>query len=73
MHIDDFFDYFECDYEKDSDYATVGGWCQDQLGRFGVVGDQFEFHRLRITVTTADEFTIEKIKVEVLSQIEEDE
>ncbi len=66
MHIEDFLDYFDCDSDNESDYATVGGWCQEQLGRFGVVKDKFTFHRLVITVIEADEFTIEKIEVKVL-------
>lgn len=73
MHIEDFMDYFDCDEENESDYATVGGWCQEQLGRFGLVGDTFEFKRLQITVIDADEFTIEKIQVRVLEKALEDD
>jgi len=65
MHIDDFFDQFDCKSDGESDYATVGGWCQEQLGRFGIVGDRFSYRRLDITVVAADEFTIEKINVKV--------
>jgi len=72
MHIEDFFDRFECRDEGESDYATVGGWCQERLGRFGVVGDQFEYHRLLITVAEADEFTIEKINVKVRPEVMDD-
>jgi CBS domain containing-hemolysin-like protein len=72
MHIEDFFEEFEVEEEEESDYATVGGWCQEHLERFGVVGDQFDYFHLHITVTQADEFTIEKIRVEVRPRLDED-
>ncbi len=65
MHIEDFLDQFDYQADEESDYATVGGWCQERLGRFGVLGDEFDYHRLHITVIAADEFTIERIRVEV--------
>lgn len=65
MNIDDFFETIEYDEENEEDYSTVGGWCVDQLGRFGKVDDQFIFDkRFLITVTAASEFTVDEIKVE---------
>jgi CBS domain containing-hemolysin-like protein len=70
MHIEDFLDQFDYQADEESDYATVGGWCQERLGRFGVVGDEFDYQHLHITVIEADEFTIERIRVEVRSPSE---
>lgn len=65
MNIDDFFETIEYDEENKEDYSTVGGWCIDQLGRFGKVDDQFLFdQRFLITVTAASDFTVDEIRVE---------
>ncbi len=73
MNIDDFFD--EIGYEKDfeSDYTTVGGWCQERLERFAKAGDEFQFANIRVKVLSADEFTVSQIRVEILHHLDEDE
>jgi putative hemolysin len=68
MNIDDFFELMGIEEEIESDYTTVGGWCQEMLGRFGKINDRFQFHNLKITVLQADEFTIEKIRVFIAKQ-----
>ncbi len=65
LHIEDFFAEFGGEADEESDYATVGGWCQERLGRFGLIGDEFDYGRLHITVVAADDFTIEKIRVDI--------
>lgn len=74
MNIDDFFETIEYDEENEEDYTTVGGWCIDQLGHFGNVGDTFIFdQRFVITVTAASEFTVDEIKVERMNSEEDKE
>ena len=73
MNIDDFFD--EIGYEKDfdSDYTTVGGWCQERLERFAKVGDVFSFADFDVEVLEADEFTVSKVRVTIRHPLNEDE
>jgi CBS domain containing-hemolysin-like protein len=65
LQIEDFFSLVSWRGEVESDYSTLGGWCQEKLGRFGRQGDSFIFHHLKFIVLQADEFTIEKIRVEI--------
>ena len=72
MNIDDFFELIEYDEEVETDYATVGGFCQDILDRFAKKGDEFDFAHYHFKVLEADEFTVEKLKVVDLEYEEED-
>ena len=63
MNIDDFFELIEYDEEVETDYTTVGGFCQDILDRFAKKGDEFDFAHYHFIVLEADEFTVEKLKV----------
>ena len=72
MNLDDFFELIEYDEEVETDYATVGGFCQDILDRFAKKGDEFDFAHYHFKVLEADEFTVEKLKVEDLEFEEED-
>lgn len=64
MNIDDFFDLIEYKKEFDTDYSTVGGFCQEMLDRFAQNNDEFIFeNRYKCKVLQASEFTVEKLKV----------
>ena len=64
MNIDDFFELIGLDEDEyDTDYYTVGGFCQDILDRFAKTGDEFDFSTYHFKVLEADEFTIEKLLV----------
>ncbi len=63
MNIDDFFELIGYEGEFNTDYSTVGGFCQEILDRFAKQGDEFDFDHYHIIVLAADEFTVEKIKV----------
>ena len=64
MNIEDFFDLVGLDIDEyEGDSATVNGWCQEELERFGKVKDTFEYKNLSVVITKADEFIIEQIKV----------
>ena len=71
MNIDDFFELIDYDEEVETDYTTVGGFCQDILDRFAKKGDEFDFAHYHFKVLEADEFTVEKLKVVDL-EFEED-
>lgn len=63
MNIEDFFELIGYEEEVKTDYATVGGFCQDILDRFAKTGDEFDFAHYHFKVLEADEFTVEKLKV----------
>ncbi len=65
MNIDDFFDLVGYEKDFETEYTTVGGWVTEVLERFARKGDTFDFANLTVTVLEAEEFTVEKIKVEV--------
>ncbi len=47
----------------ESDYTTVGGWATEVLDRFPEPGDHFEYGRLDVTVTEAQTMRVEKLKI----------
>ncbi len=64
MNIEDFFELIEFKGEFETDYETVAGFCQEILDRFAVKGDKFTFaDRYEIEILSADEYTVEKIRV----------
>ena len=64
MNIEDFFELIEYKDEFETDYETVAGFCQEILDRFAVQGDKFTFaDRYEIEILSADEYTVEKIRV----------
>ena len=64
MNIEDFFELIEYKGEFETDYETVGGFCQEILDRFAVTGDKFTFaNRYDIEVLNADEYTVHKLRV----------
>ena len=71
MNLDDFFDLIGYEEEVETDYTTVGGFCQDILDRFAKKNDEFDFSHYHFKVLEADEFTIERLKVSDLEFEEE--
>lgn len=63
MNIDDFFDYVGYEEEVETDYATIGGFCQEILDRFAVKDDEFDYDIFHFRVLEADEFTVEKLLI----------
>ena len=64
MNIEDFFALIEYKGEFETDYETVGGFCQEMLDRFAVTGDKFTFaERYECEVLNADEYTVHKLRV----------
>ena len=75
MNIEDFFELIEFKGEFETDYETVGGFCQEMLDRFAVSGDKFVFaDRYECEVLNADEFTVHKLRViDTQFEIEEED
>ncbi len=64
MNLEDFFELIEYKEEFETDYETVGGFCQEILDRFAVTGDKFTFaDRYECEVLNADEYTVNKLRV----------
>jgi len=64
MNIDDFFELIGLDMDEyETDYTTVGGFCQDILDRFAKVDDEFDFSHYHFRVLEADQYTVEKLLV----------
>ncbi len=74
MRIEDFFDEVEFDdRDFDDDNATVGGFVVQQLGHYADPGDTVDYENLSFTVLETDNRRIERLKVEVLPEEEEEE
>ena len=75
MNIDDAFELidYEDAEEVETDYTTIGGFCQEILNRFAKVGDVFTFAHYRFTILEADEYAVEKLKIEDLEWKKDEE
>ena len=67
MNIDDFFELIGFDEDFETDYTTVGGFCQEILDRFARKGDEFSFSHYEFRVLEADKYTVEKLMVKNLT------
>ena len=61
------------DIDKELDVVTVSGWVMDELARIPEVGDAFHYENSDVTVLAMDGKRVEKIKVVVTPDSEEDE
>jgi len=60
-------DIFESiDMDEDLDFATVNGWVMEELGRIPVVGDEFTYKNLKVSVTSADTKRVMEVIIQVL-------
>ncbi len=63
MNLDDFFELIDYKEGYDTQYTTVGGFCQEFIKGFAKVGDTFKFAHYRVKVLEADEFAVTKVQV----------
>jgi len=70
-NIDKMFEHFGMEVE--SDVSTVSGWIMDQLERTPEVNDTFEYGKLSVTVTKADQRRAEECIITVLSNSDKNE
>jgi len=68
MNLDDFFELIDFKDEFETDYSTVAGFCQEFKQGFLKEDDSFEFSHYRVTVLEADDFTVEKIRVDDIEE-----
>jgi len=68
MHTDDLKDELGIELPESEDYDTVSGFILSRLGEVPPVGQAIEHEGIRLTVETADERRIERVKVERLEK-----
>ncbi len=66
VYIDDLNDELDLDLPEDKDYDTVGGFVFSTLGHIPDVGEQFEYHHARFTVTGAQRTKVTSVRIEML-------
>ena len=65
VSLDEFFTFFEIDSDEESDSTTVNGWLNERAEAIPEVGFTFDYDKLSITVTKADDIMSHEIEVEV--------
>lgn len=65
VSLDEFFTFFEIDSDEESDSTTVNGWLNERAESIPEVGFTFDYDKLSITVTKADDIMSHEIEVEV--------
>ncbi|MDH3439580.1 MAG: CBS domain-containing protein [Gammaproteobacteria bacterium] len=61
--IDDFNEYFGCQFTEEEDYETIGGLVMHQLGRLPRLGERLEYGGFEFCVTRADQRRIDALQV----------
>lgn len=70
VSLDEFFTFFEMDNDEESDSTTVNGWVNEHAESIPEVGFTFDYDKLTITVTKADDIMSHEIEV-IVRQTEE--
>ena len=63
MNIDDCFELIGCKDEIDTEYTTIGGFCQEFIKGFAKKGDTFKFSHYKVKILEASEYTVEKLQI----------
>lgn len=63
VSLDEFFTFFEIDTDEESDSTTVNGWVNEHAESIPEVGFTFDYDRLTVTVTKADDIMSHEIEV----------
>ena len=66
------FEYFDITFDEEYEFNTVGGWVIYSLDRIPLVNDTFSYKNLDVTVTDADEKSVNEIRVVVNEVNDED-
>jgi CBS domain containing-hemolysin-like protein len=65
VSLDEFFTFFELEPDGESVSTTVNGWLNERAEAIPEVGFTFDYDKLTITVTKADDIMSHEIEVEV--------
>jgi len=66
--IDDFNEYFGCEFTEEEDYETIGGLVMHELGRLPRLGEKLEYGGFEFCVTRADRRRIDALQVVRVAQ-----
>jgi magnesium and cobalt transporter len=66
--IEDFNEYFGCEFTEEEDYDTIGGLVMHELGRLPKLGEQLEYDGFEFRVIRADRRRIDALQVTRLTQ-----
>ena len=61
--IEDFNDYFGCEFTEEEDYDTIGGLVMHELGRLPRLGEKLDYDGFEFRVTRADQRRIDTLQV----------
>ena len=61
--IEDFNDYFGCEFTEEEDYDTIGGLVMHELGRLPRLGEKLDYSGFEFRVTRADQRRIDTLQV----------
>lgn len=64
VHMDDLNARFELHLPEDQEFDTIGGFVFSQIGRMPTAGETATWNDLRMTVLAADPRTIERLRIE---------
>ena len=62
--LEDIFDVLDMD--EDLDFATINGWVMEELGRIPVIGDEFKYKNLKVSITGADTKRVTEVIIQIL-------
>ena len=68
VSLDEFFTFFEIDSDEESDSTTVNGWVNERAESIPEVGFTFDYDKLSIVVTKADDIMSHEIEVYVKTE-----
>ena len=71
VSLDEFFTFFEVDNDEEIDSTTVNGWVNERAEAIPEVGFTFDYGKLTITVTKADDIMSHEIEVLVHEEVAE--
>jgi CBS domain containing-hemolysin-like protein len=67
-NLDDMFDSFGIKIKEEFDSLTVGGWVTEKLGKIPLVGENFTFENLEVTVAKANAKRVLELKVKLIRE-----
>jgi len=70
--IEDMFEYFDITSDEEYDFNTVSGFVIHNLDRIPLKGDNFTYKNLFVTVTNADEKSVNEVKITIIEDTNSD-
>lgn len=68
VSLDEFFTFFELESDEESDSTTVNGWINEHAESIPEVGFTFDYGKITVTVTKADDIMSHELEVTVRSE-----